>query len=361
MRQQAAVEGAPPSEGRKWVRTFLFSMPIDSPLAGLHAISKFVLVLGVSLALLGMFSAARPDPLGCLLLLGLALILLWLSGVIRWLFRSYLVVIYPMLLSLFLTWIVFNPTPGTRVLFSREMYSGVVNVGISVGMVVFLGTVLGYYLYTRQLLWGILGGLLAALVVSRTPLNLSWTFISFPFHQPLTLVISDATVYVAGTKLLGYAAMILLTFLLMLTTRDIEVIGALRKVPRMPYVLCLFTSLMLRSLNMAAMDFSTIRQAQMARGINVRKKNSLAKVRDVAYLSVPLIANMMRRSTEISDALSARGYEIGSQPTIYREVKPMRAVDWLLILGTLTLVVGVLVGGLNITEAARSLVFSLGL
>jgi hypothetical protein len=116
MSEATMVDTRAPGRGQKWVRTFLFSMRIDSPLAGLHAITKFVLVLGVSLVLMGMISTARPDPLGCVLLVALAFLLLWLSGVIRWLFRSYLVVIFPMLLSLFLSWVAFNPNPGNRIL-----------------------------------------------------------------------------------------------------------------------------------------------------------------------------------------------------------------------------------------------------
>lgn len=360
MSEATLVDTRAPGRGQKWVRTFLFSMRIDSPLAGLHAITKFVLVLGVSLVLMGMISTARPDPVGCILLVALAFLLLWLSGVIRWLFRSYLVVIFPMLLSLFISWIIFNPNPGTRILFSYQTYSGYINIGVSVAMIAFVGIIVGYYVFTRQLYWGIIGAVVAALVISLTPLNLSWTFASFPFHEPLTLIVSDQTVFVAATKVLGYGAMVLMTFLLVLTTRDVEVVGALRKVPRMPYVVCQFSSLMLRSLNIAMIDFSTVRQAQVARGVNVQKKNIVSRIRDMAYLTVPLIANMMRRSTEISDALSARGYEMSSKPSIYREVKPFHLVDWLLILGTTVLVVGVVAGGLNITEVVVGLVSRFG-
>ncbi len=356
MSEATLVDTRAPGRGQKWVRTFLFSMRIDSPLAGLHVITKFVLVLGVSLVLMGMISTARPDPLGCILLMCLAFVLLWLTGVIRWLFRSYLVVIFPMLLSLFFGWVVFNPNPGTRILFSRQTYSGVINVGVSVAMIVFVGIIVGYYVFTKQLYWGILSAVVAAVVISQTPLNLSWTFASFPFFQPLALIISDTTVYVAGTKVLGYGAMVLMTFLLVLTTRDVEVVGALRKIPRMPYVICQFSSLMLRSLNIAMIDFSTVRQAQVARGVNVQSKNVVAKIRDMAYLTVPLIANMMRRSTEISDALSARGYEMGSTPAVYREVKPFHAIDYVLIIGTTVLVVGVMAVGLNITDVLLALI-----
>jgi energy-coupling factor transporter transmembrane protein EcfT len=349
------VDTRAPGRGQEWVRTFLFSMRLDSPLAGLHAITKFVLVMGVSLVLMGMISTARPDLLGCILLVALAFLLLWLSGVIRWLFRSYLVVIFPMLLSLFISWILFNPNPGTRILFSRQTYSGYINIGVSVAMIAFVGIIVGYYILTKQLYWGIIGGAVVALVISLTPLNLSWTFASFPFHEPLTLIISDQTVYVAATKALGYGAMVLMTFLLVLTTRDVEVVGALRKVPRMPYAVCQFSSLMLRSLNIAMIDFSTVRQAQVARGVNVQNKNIVSRIKDMAYLTVPLIANMMRRSTEISDALSARGYQMSSNPSVYREVKPFHVVDYVLIIGTTILVLAVLLAGFNLTEAVLAL------
>ena len=87
-----------------------------------------------------------------------------------------------------------------------------------------------------------------------------------------------------------------------------------------------------------------------------QKKNIVIRIRDMAYLTVPLIANMMRRSTEISDALSVRGYEMGSNPAIYREVKPFHVVDLVLIIGTVALVVAVLVGGLSITNVVLGLV-----
>ena len=130
-------------------------------------------------------------------------------------------------------------------------------------------------------------------------------------------------------------------------------------IPRMPYVICLFSSLMLRSLNIAVLDFTTIRQAQVARGINARKKNILAKIRDYASVTVPLIATMMRRSIEISDALLARGYKIDSKPTVYHEVRPLRAMDWMLIVATLAFVVGV--RWINVSRIAAGSVLGLGI
>ena len=78
MAEPTLVEAIVPVSERKWIRTFLFSMRIDSPLAGLHAITKFVLVMGVSVALIAMISTADPDPVGCVLLVMLGFVLLWL-------------------------------------------------------------------------------------------------------------------------------------------------------------------------------------------------------------------------------------------------------------------------------------------
>jgi energy-coupling factor transporter transmembrane protein EcfT len=337
-------------EQQEWVRTFLFFMRMSSPLAGMHVISKFVLVLMASLCLTRMFAADRPDPVGVVILMALGFLFLWLSGVLRWMFRSYLVVIYPMLLSLFLMWVIFNPLPGAYTLVAQEIYSGVARIGVSVALAVLVAVPLIYYAISHKVFWGILGGIVGAIVVGATPLNLSWFPVSFPLYHSISLVISDQTLIIAGTKVIGYGAMVLMTLLLVLTTRDVEIIGALRKLPGMPFVVCLFTAVVVRSLNIAVLDFSTIRQAQVARGVNVQKRSLLTKLKDMAYLSVPLIANMMRRSTEITDALNSRGYELKSKPTTYREVKPIRVFDWLLIVASLALCAAILFGGVNVTE-----------
>jgi len=361
MDKGSAAESCPTRCEHRWVRTFLFSMRRDAPLSGLHVITKLVLVLAVSVSLMNMISTERPDPLGAGLLLALGFVLIWLSGVSRWLFRSYLVVIYPMLLSLFLGWIIFYPDPGTRVLFSHQLYSGSIRVGISVAMVLFLAIVIGYYLHTKHLFWGFVVGAVAAFLVSKTPFNLFWSLGAFPFYRPLNVLVSDWTVLVSGTKVLGYGAMVLMTLLITLTTRDIEVIGAMRKIRRIPYVIPLFCSLTLRSLNLALIDYSTIHQAHVARGINVQKKSVLARLKDMAQISVPLIANMVRRSTEIADALSARGYTMNCKPAIYREVKPMKAIDWAISLGAVGLSSAILGGGINLTEAIMPRFLGMGL
>ena len=67
--------------------------------------------------------------------------------------------------------------------------------------------------------------------------------------------------------------------------------------------------LMFRNLNTILLDYQNIRSAQIARAANVLRKNVFSRLIDLAYVSVPLVATMIRRSTEMGVALYARGFE----------------------------------------------------
>jgi energy-coupling factor transporter transmembrane protein EcfT len=234
--------------------------------------------------------ARHPDPLGVGVLMVAGLVLLLLSGAGRWLFRSYLVVIFPMLSVLFITWIIFNRDPGTHV------------------------------------------------------------YLSVPITQQLTLVASDANLLTALTKVLGYAAMVFVSLTLVMTTRDIEFVGAMQQL-RIPYVAAFFLSLVLRTLSNAVMDYETIRQAQLARGVALQPRSLPSRVRDMAHMSVPLVATMIRRSTEVSDAVIARGFRLGgAAPTEYHEAQPLHAVDWLVLALQALFVVAVFHPSANLTH-----------
>jgi energy-coupling factor transporter transmembrane protein EcfT len=276
--------------GKQYVRTFLFSMRINSPLARLHVITKVVIILVNSTLIVRLMDASQPDPLGVGVLMIAALALLLFSGAGRWLFQSYLVVIFPMLSVLFVTWVIFNRDPGTHV------------------------------------------------------------YLSLPITQQVTLVASDANLLTAFTKVLGYAAMVFVSLTLVMTTRDIEFAGAMQQL-RIPYVAAFFFSLVLRTLSNAVMDYETIRQAQIARGIALQARSLPARIRDMAHMSVPLVATMVRRSTEVSDAVIARGFRLGGMaPTEYHEAQSLHAVDWLVLALQGVLLVGVFYPSANLTH-----------
>jgi energy-coupling factor transporter transmembrane protein EcfT len=257
--------------GKQYVRTFLFSMQINSPLARLHVITKVVIILVTSTLIVRLMDARDPDPVGVGVLMAASLSLLLLSGAGRWLFRSYLVVIFPMLSVLFITWVIFNRDPGTHV------------------------------------------------------------FLTLPITPQVSLVVSNANLLTASTKVLGYAAMVFASLMLVMTTRDIEFVGAMQQL-RVPYVAAFFLTLVLRTLSSSVMDYETIRQAQLARGIALQPRSIPSRIRDIAHMSVPLVATMLRRSTEVSDAVIARGFRLGgAAPTEYHEAQPLRAGDWVVL------------------------------
>lgn len=337
-------------EGKEYVRTFLFSMKIDSPLARLHVATKVIGILLLSIIVVRLMDAANPDPVGTFLLAVLSMIALLLGGVIIWLFRSYLFVLFPMLSTLFVTWLIFNPDPGTRTFLELPIYDGTITLALSLGLAVLILTPIIYFQLTRSIFWGLVIGIGLTIALNRFGLNPKLTLAEISVFHPLSLLVSDKSIVVAATKVFGYATMVFISLTLVMTTRDAEVIGAMRQA-RAPYSVSFFTSIMLRSLSMAVLDYGTIRQAQVARGVDLQRKSIFGKILDLARISVPLIVTMIRRSTEVGDAVMARGMtRLSSKPATFRETRPLRAIDVILILFFIALALVVLLLNFNLTQ-----------
>jgi energy-coupling factor transporter transmembrane protein EcfT len=337
------------THSKEWVRSFLFSVKVDSPLARLHVVSKLFAILALSFVVVRFIDTENPDPAGAILMILLAFLGLSLSGVLRWVFRSYLLVMFPALAGMALTWIVFNADPGRGVLLRIPIYSGHITLGLSLGFITFLVFAVGWYVFRKGIFWGIVGGLVLAAVLTRLIGNPSVTFARFELLQPFTVIVSWKNLTVAITKALGYGAMIFVSLMLVMTTRDIELTGTMMQM-RVNYVASFFVATMLRSLNMALNDYSTIRQAQIARGISLKKRNFFRIIADLAYMAVPLTATMLRRSSEVGDAALIRGFSMQSRnPTEFHEVRPFTVMDWAVIALCAALVVAVVVFRVNIT------------
>ena len=336
--------------GKEWVRSFLFSVKIDSPLARLHVVTKLLVVLALSLVIVRFINTENPDPVGAVLMMALAMVGLYLSGVLRWVFHSYLLVMFPALLGMAVTWIVFNPDPGSGVLLTIPVYSGHITLGISLGLVIFLVFAVGWYVVRKGIFWGIIGGLVLAVVITSIVGNPSFTLLRFEFLRPFEIIVSWKNVAVAVTKAVGYGAMIFVSLMLVMTTRDIELTGTMMQM-RVNYVASFFVSTMLRSLSLALTDYNTIRQAQIARGVSLKKKNILRVITDLAYMAVPLTATMLRRSSEVGDAVLIRGFTMQTKnPTEFHEIRAFLPGDWV-VLGVCGLfVVLVFALGLNFTK-----------
>jgi energy-coupling factor transport system permease protein len=89
-----------------------------------------------------------------------------------------------------------------------------------------------------------------------------------------------------------------------------------------------------------AADFRSTLDAQRARGYEVDKLRGglLERVRRLAPLVVPVSMNAILSGEDIANALDMRGF--GLQPRTWLHARPLRPVDWALILFGLSVLVG---------------------
>lgn len=317
--------------GKKYIRTFLFSMRLGAPLSRVHFITKFVAVLLISFVIIRAMDEQNPDPILTIFFFVLSILALVLGGVSRWIFRSYMILIFPMFFFLFLTWVAFSPDPGTHIYFQYPLYSGSIKVGFSTASLIFLFFLVLHYIITKKILRGFFIALVLGLLISNYTANPAITFTTIPFMQPYTFIFSDENMLVAGTKVIGYAAMVFNTLMLVMTTRDSELAAALYQL-RTPVFVRFFLSIVFRTLNLSLLDFETIRHAQIARGVRIREQNIISLLKNTAKMAIPLVAIMFKRSNEIGDALLARGFSFKRAGREFLEVQPLTLLDWLLLL-----------------------------
>lgn len=319
-----------PPPSRRYVRSFLFARRVNAPFAQVHLLARILLVLCLSGALLRTINTTQPDLLGAILLGVLAVLLLLLSGISPKVARFYFLLTLPALLALFITWIVFNPVTGTVTLAQLPIYSGQLPIELAPEQAVFLVIVTLYFLWTRKLFLGIVLGGVVAFALAHWLALPTLLVAQVHFFHPLTLLISNRGLLVAGTKVVGYAGMIMVSIALVMTARDTELIGTLRQL-HVPSAVIFFLSTVFRSLDLALADYETISQAQVARAVAARPRSFLRRLRDLASVAVPMVALMLRRSSEIGDALLARGYTLGKPSNDFYEAMPWRFIDWAIV------------------------------
>ncbi|HEX4207142.1 MAG TPA: hypothetical protein VHZ51_23675, partial [Ktedonobacteraceae bacterium] len=150
-----------PPPGRRYVRTFFFSRHIDAPFASVHPIARTLLVLCLSAAQLQTIATNKPDLLGAIVLWIVSLGLFFMSGLNEKIARWYFILTLPTLCSLFLTWFLFNPVPGTITYIHQQVYPGFLIVGITGWEIAWLAIVGGYFAWTRKVLMGMIIATLA--------------------------------------------------------------------------------------------------------------------------------------------------------------------------------------------------------
>ena len=318
-----------PPLGRRYVRSFVFTRRIDAPLAWVHPLARALLIFCLSAAQLRTISTSQSDLLGAFLFWVLALALFFASGVNVRVARLYFLLTLPTLFSLFLAWTVLNTVPG-RVLLHLPVYSGRLALGFALWQVLWLLLAVGYYVWRRGILAAILLASILTIGISSLLVLPSWTIAHVAFFHPLSITLTDRGLLLAITKVVGYAGMVLCTISLMITGRDAELIGALRQL-RCPQPVIFFLTTVFRAFNLSLVDYETIRQAQTVRAIHARPRSFVHVLRDLAAIAVPMVAMMIRRSSEIGDALQARGFRLGQPNPDFYETAPWRMLDWLIL------------------------------
>lgn len=317
---------SPPPE-RRYVRSFLFTRRVNAPFVQVHLLARLLLVLCLSGALLRTINTTQPDLLGAILFWLVALLVFLLSGVSPRVARFYFLLTLPALVALFITWIVFNPVAGGMTLAQLTIYSGQLSIGLAPWQAVLIAIVALYFLWTRKLFLGIVVGLVVAFALAHWVALPALMLTEIHVFHSLTLLVSTRGLLVAGTKVVGYAGMIMVSIALVMTARDTELIGMLRQLHVPPPVI-FFLSTVFRSLDLALSDYETIHQAQLARAVAARPRSFIRRLRDLASVAVPMVALMIRRSSEMGDALLARGYTLGKASSDFYECSPWRLIDW---------------------------------
>ena len=325
----------PPPE-RRYVRSFLFTRRVNAPFVQVHLLARILLVLCLSGALLRTINTAQPDMLGAIVLWLAALLVFLLSGVSPRVARFYFLLTLPALVALFITWIVFNPVSGGVTLARLIIYSGQLSIGLAPWQAVLIAIVALYFLWTRKLFLGIVVGIIVAFALAHWVALPALILTEVHVFHPLTLLVSTRGLVVAGTKVIGYAGMIMVSIALVMTARDTELSGMLRQL-RVPPMVIFFLSTVFRSLELALSDYETIHQAQLARAVAARPRSFIRRLRDLASIAVPMVALMIRRSSEMGDALLARGYTLGKASSDFYECAPWRLIDWGVIVVSLVL------------------------
>lgn len=133
------------------------------------------------------------------------------------------------------------------------------------------------------------------------------------------------------TKFLKYASVVPFGILFLVTTNPSELASSLNSIG-VNYKACYALELTLRYFPDVARDFTSISQAQQARGLDMSKKTKLShRFKNTMVIIIPLIFSTLDRIELISNAMDLRGFGKNKKRTWYSR-KKLTKLDGMAIL-----------------------------
>lgn len=133
-------------------------------------------------------------------------------------------------------------------------------------------------------------------------------------------------------------AMALMIFAWLFTTDNNQIVLSLVRL-RLPYQWGLVLALALRYIPTFQSMFTTISEAQQARGLRIADASGFKRVRLMMPIFVAMIISAMRASDQLAKALQARGFGVDVGSRTYLRDLHFRRIDWVYVVGLLAILV----------------------
>ncbi len=150
---------------------------------------------------------------------------------------------------------------------------------------------------------------------------------------PFPLQVTVDGLNLAVTQVGKFLLLVVVASLLTMTTRADELTFGLERILRplnlfgiSSHDLAMMVSLALRFIPEVTIELNTIRQAQLARGVDFDKRSWLTAMRTISYLAAPLVVNVLRRCDTLVEAMESRGYGPGGRT--YLHERHLKAIDF---------------------------------
>jgi energy-coupling factor transport system permease protein len=141
------------------------------------------------------------------------------------------------------------------------------------------------------------------------------TYITWPWG----FYVTDATIVTWLAQSLRFQVMALASMLFFSTTRDSDIVDALRFL-RLPYNAAFMTALTLRSCTMFLDDWRTINEAMTSKGVDLKKGSVIQRVKKQLFIIWPMMFVMFSRVKDIAFSIESRGYGSFKNPTKFRVI-----------------------------------------